>query len=78
MSQTMRNDPLGQAKMGAEFLALCIASALIECDPSVQERFEAKAQKIYHLLHERGDVEAALMIGTFARGLFDLNVKSKK
>ncbi|MGZ5866249.1 MAG: hypothetical protein ACXWKC_12780 [Xanthobacteraceae bacterium] len=74
----MHNDQLGQAKMGAEFLALCIASALIERDPSLQERIEAQAQKMYHFLHDRGDIEAAMMVGTFARGLFDPNIKQKR
>ena len=67
----MTKNALGQTKMGVECLALCIASALIERDPSIQERIEMKAQEMYHLLHDRGDLEAAAMIGAFGRALFD-------
>ena len=74
----MTANALGQTKMGVECLVLCIASVLIERDPSLQERIEAKAQEMYHLLHDRGDLEAAAMIGTFGRALFDPSFGRKK
>jgi hypothetical protein len=57
--------------MGAEALALCIAQVLCERDPSLLVSFQEKLETLYHLLDDRGDHEAASMIGVFGRALVD-------
>lgn len=65
----MAADPLAQAKMGTEALALCIAGVLCERDPSLLSLFQESAKTLHRILDDRGDHEAAAMIGAFGRAL---------
>jgi hypothetical protein len=65
----MAADPLAQAKMGTEALALCIAGVLCERDPSLLTLFQESAKTLHRILDDRGDHEAAAMIGAFGRAL---------
>jgi hypothetical protein len=62
---------LAQVKMGMEGLALCIAGVLCERDPSLQAAFRERVQMLYRVLDDRGDHEAAAMVGAFGRALVD-------
>ena len=62
---------LAQIKMGTEALALCIAGVLCERDPSLLAAFRERAQMLYRVLDDRGDHEAAAMVGAFGRALVD-------
>lgn|GEM_PF-730015 len=62
---------MAQVKMGTEALALCIAGVLCERDPSVLAAFRERVQILYRVLDERGDHEAAAMLGAFGRALDD-------
>jgi hypothetical protein len=62
---------LAQVKMGMEGLALCIAGVLCERDPSLLAAFQERVEMLYHVLDDRGDHEAAAMIGAFGRALVD-------
>ena len=62
---------LVQVKMGMEALALCIAGALCERDPSLLAAFRERVQMLYHILDDRGDREAAAMVSAFGRALID-------
>ena len=62
---------LAQIKMGTEALALCIAEVLCERDPSLLAAFRERVQMLYHVLDDRGDHEAAAMVGAFGRALVD-------
>jgi hypothetical protein len=62
---------LAQIKMGTEALALCIAEVLCERDPSLLAAFRERAQMLYRVLDDRGDHEAAAMVGAFGRALVD-------
>jgi len=62
---------LAQVKMGTEALALCIAGVLCERDPSLLAAFRESAELLYHVLDDRGDHEAAAMVGAFGRALVD-------
>lgn len=67
----MASDPLAQAKIGTEALALCIAGVLCERDPSLLSGFQESAETLYRILDDRGDHEAAAMVGAFGRALID-------
>lgn len=67
----MNGGSLAQVKMGTEALALCIAGVLCERDPSVVAAFWERIQILYRVLDERGDHEAAAMVGAFGRALND-------
>jgi len=58
---------LAQVKMGMEGLALCIAGVLCERDPSLLAAFQERVEMLYHVLDDRGDHEAAAMVGAFGR-----------
>ena len=60
-----------QIKMGTEALALCIAGVLCERDPSLLASFRERVQMLYRVLDDRGDYEAAAMVGAFGRALID-------
>jgi hypothetical protein len=62
---------LAQIKMGTEALALCIAEVLCERDPSLLAAFRERVQMLYRVLDDRGDHEAAAMVGAFGRALVD-------
>jgi hypothetical protein len=62
---------LTQIKMGTEALALCIAGVLCERDPSLLAAFREGVQMLYRVLDDRGDHEAAAMVGAFGRALVD-------
>jgi hypothetical protein len=62
---------LAQIKMGTEALALCIAGVLCERDPSLLASFRERVQMLYRVLDDRGDHEAAAMVGAFGRALID-------
>ena len=66
---------LAQIKMGTEALALCIAGVLCERDPSLLASFRERVQMLYRVLDDRGDHEAAAMVGAFGRALVDPAVK---
>jgi hypothetical protein len=68
---SMTAGSLAQVKMGTEALALCIAGVLCERDPSILAAFQERVQILHHLLDERGDHEAAAMVGAFGRALDD-------
>lgn len=67
----MAADPLAQAKIGTEALALCIAGVLCERDPSLLSGFQESAKALHRILDDRGDHEAAAMVGAFSRALID-------
>ena len=67
---------LTQVKMGTEALALCIAGVLCERDPSLLAAFRESVQMLYRVLDDRGDQEAAAMVGAFGRALVDSAFKS--
>src|ERR1700746_2372217 len=74
--QTRRNRgmnaaSLAQVKMGTEALALCIAGVLCERDPSLLAAFRESVELLYRILDDRGDHEAAAMVGAFGRALVD-------
>ena len=62
---------LAQVKIGTEALTLCIAEVLCERDPSLLAAFRERAQMLYRVLDDRGDHEAAAMVGAFGRALID-------
>jgi len=62
---------LAQVKMGTEALALCIAGVLCERDPSLLAAFRESAELLYHVLDDRGDHEAAAMVGAFEQTSYD-------
>ena len=62
---------LAQIKMGTEALAICIAGVLCERDPSLLAAFGERVQMLYRVLDDRGDHEAAAMVGAFGRALVD-------
>ena len=62
---------LAQIKMGTEALALCIAGVLCERDPSLLASFRERVQMLYRVLDDRGDHEAAAMVGAVGRALID-------
>ena len=62
---------LAQVKMGTEALALCIASVLCERDPSLLAAIRERVQMLCRVLDDRGDHEAAAMLGAFGRALVD-------
>src|SRR4029077_12287010 len=62
---------LAQVKMGTEALALCIAGVLCERDPSLLAAFRESVELLYRILDDRGDHEAAAMVGAFGRALVD-------
>ena len=62
---------LAEVKMGTEALALCIVGVLCERDPSLLTAFRERVELLYHVLDNRGDHEAAAMVGTFGRALID-------
>ena len=55
--------------MGTEALALCIAGVLCERDPSLLAAFRESVELLYW--NDRGDHEAAAMVGAFGRALVD-------
>ena len=67
----MTTGSLAQIKMGTEALALCIAGVLCERDPSLLASFRERVQMLYRVLDDRGDHEAAAMVGAFGRALID-------
>jgi hypothetical protein len=76
INQTRRNRgmnaaSLAQVKMGTEALALCIAGVLCERDPSLLAAFRESVELLYRILDDRGDHEAAAMVGAFGRALVD-------
>jgi hypothetical protein len=71
----MAADPLAQAKIGTEALALCIAGVLCERDPSLLSGFQESAKALHRILDNRGDHEAAAMVGAFGRALIDPALK---
>jgi hypothetical protein len=62
---------LAQVKMGTEALALCVAGVLCERDPSLLAAFRERVQMLSRVLEDRGDHEAAAMVGAFGRALVD-------
>lgn len=66
---------LAQVKMGTEALALCIAGILCERDPSLLAAFRERAEVLHRVLDDRGDHEAAAMVGAFRRALVDDDFK---
>ena len=62
---------LAEVKMGTEALALCIVVVLCERDPSLLTAFRERVELLYHVLDDRGDHEAAAMVGAFGRALID-------
>jgi len=62
---------LAQVKMGTEALALSVAGVLCERDPSLLAAFRERVQLLYRVLDDRGDHEAAAMVGAFGRALVD-------
>ena len=62
---------LAEVKMGTEALALCIAGVLCERDPSLLIAFRERVELLHHVLDDRGDHEAAAMVGAFGRALID-------
>jgi hypothetical protein len=62
---------LAQVKMGTEALALCIAGVLCERDPSLLVAFRESVELLYRVLDDRGDHEAAAMVGAFGKALAD-------
>ena len=62
---------LAQVKIGTEALALCIAGVLCERDPSLLARFRERVEMLYRVLDDRGDHEAAAMVGALGRALVD-------
>jgi hypothetical protein len=62
---------LAEGKMGTEALALCIVGVLCERDPSLLIAFRERVELLYHVLDNRGDHEAAAMVGAFGRALID-------
>jgi hypothetical protein len=67
----MAADSLAQVKMGTEALALCIAGALCERDPTLLPALRESVEMLYRVLDNRGDNEAAAMISAFGRALAD-------
>lgn len=65
----MATDSLSQTKMGTEALALCIAGVLCERDPSLLPAFQESIEALCRVLNDRGDHEAAAMVGAFGRAL---------
>jgi hypothetical protein len=65
------NAALAQVKMGTEALALCIAGVLCERDPSLLAEFRESAGLLFRVLDDRGDHEAAAMVGAFGKALVD-------
>jgi hypothetical protein len=55
----------------AQVLALCIAGVLCERDPSLLSMFRENVESLYHVLDDRGDHEAAAIVGAFGRALVD-------
>jgi hypothetical protein len=62
---------LAQVKMGTEALALCVAGVLCERDPSLLAAFRERVQMLSRVLEDRGEHEAAAMVGAFGRALVD-------
>jgi hypothetical protein len=62
---------IGPGQMGMEGLALCIAGVLCERDPSLLAAFQERVEMLCHVLDDRGDHEAAAMVGAFGRALVD-------
>jgi hypothetical protein len=62
---------LSQVKMGTEALALCMAGVLCERDPSLLAALRERVQMLSRVLDDRGDHEAAAMVGAFGRALVD-------
>ena len=62
---------LTEVKMGTEALALCIVGVLCERVPSLLNAFRERVKLLYHVLNDRGDHEAAAMVGAFGRALID-------
>ena len=62
---------LAEVKMATEALALCIAGVLCERDPSLLVAFRERVELLHHVLDDRGDHEAAAMVGAFGRALVD-------
>jgi hypothetical protein len=67
----MTTTSLVQVKMGAEALALCIAGALCERDPSLLAAFQERVEALYGILDDRGDHEAAAMVRAFGKALIN-------
>lgn len=67
----MTSGSLAQIKMGTEALALCIAGVLCERDPTLLAAFRESVQMLSRVLDDRGDHEAAAMVGAFGRALVD-------
>jgi hypothetical protein len=67
----MTSGSLAQIKMGTEALALCIAGVLCERDPTLLVAFRESVQMLSRVLDDRGDHEAAAMVGAFGRALVD-------
>ena len=68
-------DPLAQVKMGTEALALCIAGVMCEREPALLAALRESADLLYRVLDDRGDHEAAAMVGAFGRALADPSLK---
>ena len=66
---------LAEVKMGTEALALCIVGVLCERDPSLIAAFRERVELLYRVLDDRGDHEAAAMVGAFGRALIDPTFK---
>ena len=62
---------LAEVKMGTEALDLCIVGVLCERDPSLLAVFRERVELLVHVLDDRGDHEAAAMVGAFGRALID-------
>jgi ABC-type Zn2+ transport system substrate-binding protein/surface adhesin len=65
-----KRDP-EQIIMGTEAIAFCIARTLIEIDPSLKAPLRANLRKMWELLDERGDEDAAEMVDVLTRALND-------
>src|ERR1700720_2463867 len=80
VNQTRRNRgmyaaSLAQVKMSTEALALCIVGVLCERDPSLLAAFRESVELLYRILDDRGEHEAAAMVGAFGRALVDPSFK---
>jgi len=64
-------DSLSQTKTGTEALVLCVAQVLCQRDASFRVLLEETLEKVHGILEERGDHEAAQMIGRFGQALID-------
>jgi hypothetical protein len=60
-----------QTRMGAEGIAFCIARTLIERDPSLKAPMRANLRKMWELLEQREDHDAADMVDTMIKALND-------